>query len=80
MRRITHNTIKKVTEDISNRFNFNTAISAIMEMVNALYQYKEIPETDLQPCRIKGIPGHPAAPAGTLCPSYHRRNLGGYGS
>ncbi len=38
--RITHRTIKKVTEDIENRFHFNTAISAIMEMVNALYQHK----------------------------------------
>lgn len=41
IRRITHYTIKKVTEDISTRFNFNTAISTIMELVNALYQYKE---------------------------------------
>jgi len=46
MRRITHKTIKKVTEDISTRFNFNTAVSAIMELVNALYQFKELPETD----------------------------------
>ena len=35
------NTVKKVTNDIEERFNFNTAISAVMEMVNALYQYKE---------------------------------------
>ncbi|ADG83346.1 leucine--tRNA ligase [Thermincola potens] len=41
MRRITHVTIKRVTDDISQRFNFNTAISAIMEMVNALYQYRD---------------------------------------
>ena len=53
MRRITHYTIKKVTEDISNRFNFNTAVSAIMEMVNALYQYKEIPETDRSPAVLR---------------------------
>lgn len=53
MRRITHNTIKKVTGDISNRFNFNTAVSAIMEMVNALYQYKEIPETDRSPAVLR---------------------------
>ncbi len=33
-------TIKKVTEDIDERFNFNTAISAIMELVNALYHYR----------------------------------------
>lgn len=32
--------IKKVTEDFE-RFSFNTAISSIMEMVNALYVYKE---------------------------------------
>ncbi|HHY03941.1 MAG TPA: leucine--tRNA ligase [Thermoanaerobacterales bacterium] len=37
VRRVTHKTIKKVTEDIEERFNFNTAISAIMEMVNVLY-------------------------------------------
>ncbi|MBE6045252.1 MAG: leucine--tRNA ligase [Clostridiales bacterium] len=34
-------TIKKVTEDIRDRFNFNTAISAIMELVNEMYRYKE---------------------------------------
>ena len=32
-------TIKKVTEDIEDRFHFNTAISAIMELVNSLYLY-----------------------------------------
>ncbi len=38
---VINRTVKKVTEDIEGRFNFNTAISAIMEMVNALYQYKD---------------------------------------
>jgi leucyl-tRNA synthetase len=33
--------IKKVSDDISGRFNFNTAISSVMEFVNALYKYKE---------------------------------------
>jgi len=33
----THQTIKKVTNDIEERFHFNTAISAIMELVNAMY-------------------------------------------
>jgi len=32
----THKTIKKVTEDIE-RFHFNTAISAVMELVNEIY-------------------------------------------
>lgn len=36
-----HYTIRKVTEDIGERFNFNTAISAIMELLNLLYDYKE---------------------------------------
>ena len=36
MERKTHETIKRVTEDIE-QFEFNTAISAIMELVNAIY-------------------------------------------
>ena len=41
LRRLLHSTIKKVTDDIEQRFNFNTAISAIMELVNGLYPYRE---------------------------------------
>ncbi|HEX3015543.1 MAG TPA: leucine--tRNA ligase [Desulfobacteria bacterium] len=41
LRRITHLTIKRVTDDIATRFNFNTAISAIMELVNACYAYRD---------------------------------------
>jgi len=33
----THATIKKVTKDIEDRFHFNTAISAVMELVNTMY-------------------------------------------
>jgi leucyl-tRNA synthetase len=40
LERKTHQTIKKVTEDIEERFHFNTAISAIMELVNELYGLK----------------------------------------
>ncbi|MDP8258136.1 MAG: leucine--tRNA ligase [Candidatus Aadella gelida] len=32
-----HQTIKKVTEDIDGQFHFNTAISAVMELVNQIY-------------------------------------------
>jgi leucyl-tRNA synthetase len=39
--RKTNQTIKKVTEDIRDRYHFNTAIAAIMELVNAVYQAKE---------------------------------------
>ncbi|WP_027357194.1 leucine--tRNA ligase [Desulfofundulus thermocisternus] len=58
MHRLTHLTIKKVTEDVGNRFNFNTAVSAIMELVNALYQYKEVPETDRDPAVLREAVEH----------------------
>lgn len=41
LRRLTHATLKRVTNDIKGRFNFNTAISALMEMVNGLYRYRD---------------------------------------
>lgn len=41
LRRILHVTIKKVTEDIGERYTFNTAISSIMELVNAFYNFKD---------------------------------------
>jgi len=37
IRRVTHRTLRKVTGDVEERYHFNTAISAIMEMVNFLY-------------------------------------------
>jgi len=45
--RKSHRTIQKVTEDIENRYHFNTAISAVMELVNEMYGFEEfetIPE------------------------------------
>jgi len=39
LHRKTHRTIKKVTSDIENRFHFNTAIAAIMELVNEINQF-----------------------------------------
>ena len=41
LRRITHITIRRVTDDIATRMQFNTAISAIMELVNHLFNFKE---------------------------------------
>lgn len=41
LHRKTHLTIKKVTEDIRDRFHFNTAIAAVMELVNQIYQVLE---------------------------------------
>lgn len=45
LRRILHSCIKKVTVDVGERFNFNTGISTLMELVNALYLYKEKVQT-----------------------------------
>ena len=39
LNRKTHQTIKRVTGDIENRFHFNTAISAVMELVNEIHQF-----------------------------------------
>ena len=41
MFRILNVTIQKVTEDIGTRGTFNTAISSIMELVNAFYAFKD---------------------------------------
>jgi leucyl-tRNA synthetase len=38
-RRTIHETINRVTTDIENEFHFNTAISAVMELVNALHAF-----------------------------------------
>lgn len=39
LRAKTHQTIEKVTQDFDNGYHFNTAIAAIMELVNELYAY-----------------------------------------
>ena len=40
MRRLLHDTIAKVSDDIARRFTFNTAIAAIMELSNHLSRFK----------------------------------------
>lgn len=54
LRRVLHSTIKKVTEDVGDRFNFNTAISAIMELVNAMYACKE-QASDIKPGVLREV-------------------------
>jgi leucyl-tRNA synthetase len=39
-RRLIHEAIHRVTEDIERDFHFNTAISAVMELVNALHEFE----------------------------------------
>ena len=41
-RRIIHETIARVTDDLDHDFHFNTAISAIMELTNALYAFEPV--------------------------------------
>jgi leucyl-tRNA synthetase len=41
LRRKTHETIKRVTADIEQRQQLNTAVSALMELVNELYAFSE---------------------------------------
>jgi leucyl-tRNA synthetase len=43
LRRRTHRTIERVTVDVGERFHFNTAISAVMELVNELYLLDGVP-------------------------------------
>lgn len=42
--RKTHQTIKKVTDDIEKNYHFNTAIAALMELANDISSF--VPETD----------------------------------
>ncbi len=37
----THSTLEKVTDDYARRQTFNTAIAAVMELVNALHKFQE---------------------------------------
>ncbi len=53
MRRKTHDTIRRVTLDVDVRKQFNTAISAMMELVNDLYAFTK---------RQEGEPSGQAAP------------------
>ena len=41
LRRKTHDTIRRVTIDIEERQQFNTAVSAMMELVNELYAFSD---------------------------------------
>ena len=41
LRRKTHDTIRRITADIEERQHLNTAVSALMELVNELYAFSE---------------------------------------
>ncbi len=58
LRRKTHDTIRRVTADIEERIHLNTAVSSLMELVNALYAFSE--GTAL------GTPGRSGPPDGAV--------------
>ncbi|UCE88141.1 MAG: leucine--tRNA ligase [Pseudomonadota bacterium] len=41
LRRRVHETIAKISDDVGRRFTFNTAIAAVMELLNALYKFED---------------------------------------
>jgi leucyl-tRNA synthetase len=49
LRRKTHDTIRRVTADVDVRQQFNTAISALMELVNELYAFTRRQEAQPSP-------------------------------
>lgn len=53
LKRKLHQTIKKVTEDIDKRFRFNTAIAAMMELVNDIYKIRDAASTPEEFSTIK---------------------------
>jgi len=58
LRRKTHETIRRVTGDLDPRVHLNTAISALMELVNELYQFSETTRV--------GAPGRRSGSTGVL--------------
>src|SRR5437870_8809319 len=48
-RRLIHETIQRVTDDIEREFHFNTAVAAIMELVNALHGFEATSAGTVEP-------------------------------
>ena len=55
LRRKVHETIAKVGDDVGRRYTFNTAIAAIMELVNALGRVEAAPGNALQAVRQEAL-------------------------
>ncbi|GAB1408928.1 leucine--tRNA ligase [Desulfovibrionales bacterium] len=52
LRRKEHDTVRRVGRDMDNKFQFNTAIAAMMELVNTLYATKDAVRTTAQGQRV----------------------------
>ena len=55
LRQKTHDTIRRVTVDIEERHQFNTAISAMMELVNEIYSFGESSEIDKRKQEVENL-------------------------
>jgi leucyl-tRNA synthetase len=60
LRRVTHQTIQRVTRDLEKDFHFNTALAALMELTTALMRYQE---QSLDPVREGSLDSVPPAEA-----------------
>ena len=76
LRRAVHQTIGKVSDDIGRRYTFNTAIAAVMELLNRVSKYDCDTEQDravrrrgARRDRADAVPDRPAYPAITCGPS-----------
>jgi len=54
LRRKAHDTIRRVTQDLDPRVHLNTAVSALMELVNELYQFCDRPGCTFSTRRTDG--------------------------
>jgi leucyl-tRNA synthetase len=61
VRRVTHDTIRRATNDLDPRVHLNTVVSALMEMVNELYAFSEEHTATGAPGRRPRTDGPPAA-------------------
>ncbi len=61
LRRKTHDTIRRVTQDLDPRVHLNTAISAMMELVNELYAF-----CDREECSLLGRKAQAASERGLV--------------
>jgi leucyl-tRNA synthetase len=58
LRRRTHDTIRRVTVDIEERMHLNTAVSALMELVNEIYDFSQ--------ATAHGLPSRGEPPVGRI--------------
>ena len=68
LRRKTHQTIRRITHDISERMNFNTGVAALMELTNEVYAFDGTVGTNPTPGDLYAIGEALAALAKMLAP------------